>query len=43
MSSVPTSKGQIGAEITKAIIQLETEHLGRGSQWARTQIIQDKE
>ena len=35
------SKGQLEAEITKAIIQFEREHLGRGPQEARTWIIQD--
>ena len=43
MSPVPASRGQIGAEITKAIIQFEREHLGREPQWARTWIIQDIE
>ena len=35
------SKGQLEAEITKAIIQFERDHLGRGPQEARTWIIQD--
>lgn len=41
MPPVQPSKGQLEAEITKAIIQLEREHLGRGPQEARTWIIQD--
>jgi uncharacterized protein YbcI len=41
MPATPSSKGQIEAEITKAIIQFEREHLGRGPQEARTWIIQD--
>ena len=35
------SKGQLEAEITKAIIQFERDHLGRGPQEARNWIIQD--
>lgn len=41
MSSIRSSKGQLEAEITRAIIQFEREHLGRGPQEARTWIIQD--
>jgi len=41
MSSVQSSKGQLEAEITKAIIQFEREHLGRGPREARCWIIQD--
>ncbi len=41
MFPVQLSKGQLEAEITKAIIQFEREHLGRGPQEARTWIIQD--
>ena len=41
MPPVQPSKGQMEAEITKAIIQFEREHLGRGPQEARTWIIQD--
>ena len=41
MPRVQSSKGQIEAEITKAIIQFEREHLGRGPREARTWIIQD--
>ncbi len=41
MARVQPSKGQLEAEITKAIIQFEREHLGRGPQEARTWIIQD--
>jgi uncharacterized protein YbcI len=38
---IQSSKGQLEAEITKAIIQFEQEHLGRGPQEAQTWIIQD--
>ncbi|NOZ29424.1 MAG: DUF2294 domain-containing protein [Chloroflexi bacterium] len=41
MPLVQPSKGQMEAEITKAIIQFEREHLGRGPQEARAWIIQD--
>jgi uncharacterized protein YbcI len=41
MSGSPSSKGQLEAEITKAVIQFEREHLGRGPHEARTWIIQD--
>lgn len=41
MARVQSSKGQLEAEITKAIIRFEREHLGRGPQEARAWIIQD--
>ena len=41
MPASRSSKGQLEAEITKAVIQFEREHLGRGPHEARTWIIQD--
>jgi uncharacterized protein YbcI len=41
MSGRQSSKGQLEADITKAVIQFEREHLGRGPHEARTWIIQD--
>ena len=41
MTHVRSSKGQLEAEITKAIVRFEREHLGRGPQEARAWIIQD--
>ncbi len=41
MSITQLSRGQMEAAITKAIIQFEREHLGRGPREARTWIIQD--
>ncbi|MFQ5855897.1 MAG: DUF2294 domain-containing protein [Anaerolineae bacterium] len=41
MTASRLTKGQLEAEITKAIIQFEREHLGRGPMEARTWIIQD--
>lgn len=38
---IQASKGQLEAEITKAVIQFEQEHLGRGPQEAQTWIIKD--
>lgn len=35
------SKGQVEAAITKAMIQFEREHMGRGPRDARTWIVQD--
>jgi uncharacterized protein YbcI len=41
MMPLQASKGQLEAEITKAIVQFEREHLGRGPREARSWIIQD--
>lgn len=38
---IQRSKGQIEAAITKAMIQFEREHMGRGPRDARTWLIQD--
>ncbi len=40
-SPLQVTKGQLEAEITKAIIQFEREHLGRGPREARCWIIED--
>lgn len=42
MTAVPTkSKGEIEAEISRAIVQFEIDYMGRGPKEARTHIIED--
>lgn len=41
MPPIQSTKGQLEAAITKAIIQFERDHMGRGPRDARTWIIQD--